>query len=75
MKNNLRRPSTSKRVLRAIQSALDAVDIHTLDQKAREDHGIAIRWLKAVRRYNRTQRAVNKYWYFRKLEREKENAE
>jgi hypothetical protein len=74
MKNNLRRPSTSKRVLRAVEGALNAVDPLTLDQTARGDHKIAVRWLKAVRRYNHKQLVVNNYWSLKKLREEKEDA-
>jgi hypothetical protein len=62
LKEKRRRPSTTRRVLRGIERGLNAVDHKSLNAKEREDHEIALRWLKRIRRYNRWRVELRQAW-------------
>lgn len=50
--DKMRRPTTGKHVLMALERGLEAVDHDSLDRFKRADHRRALKWLKGIRRFN-----------------------
>jgi len=62
----IRRPHTSKRVLRAIERALHHADKSSMDREAKRDFRMALRWLGRVREYKRFKNHQRKLWQWRR---------
>lgn len=70
-KTKMRRPSTSKRVLRALELGLDAVNIEELDQYQKEEHKRASAWIANIREYNRFRTKLRAKWHLLKIRAER----
>jgi len=62
LKAKMRRPSTSKRVLEAMERGLALVDPSKLNRYERESHEKAQGWLLAIRKYNRFRLNMRMAW-------------
>jgi len=69
--NGMRRPSTSKRILLAIERGLDAVDYDSLDRLDRADHRRALKWLRGIRQFNRARARERAKWDLLRLRAER----